>query len=143
MEAVNRSIEIDVSPDRLYSLLTDFQSYPDFVPNQSAVRILESSGNTWQVEFELSVVRKLRYTLNLVGEPGRALRWTLVKGDMMKANIGGWTLEELDNGRTKATYEIAVTFRGFIPKSVSRGLIEKTLPSNLDAFKGEAERRNS
>ena len=143
MEAVNRSIEIGVSPDRLYQLLTDFDSYPDFVPNQSAVRVIESKINAWRIEFELSVVRKLRYTLDLVGEPGRSLRWSLVEGDMMKTNIGGWTLEELNTGGTKATYEIAVAFRGFIPKSVAKRLIERTLPSNLEAFKGEAERRNS
>ena len=143
MEAVKQSVEINVSPHRLYEVLTDFEAYPGFVPNQSAVKILQSEDNRWRVQFELSIVKKLTYTLDLVGEPGRSLRWFLVEGDMMKSNTGGWTLEENDAGHTLAKYEIEVLFGGFVPKSVSRSLIQKTLPSNLAAFKQEAERRAS
>ena len=143
MQTVEQSVEVNVSPERMYQLLIDFESYPDFVPNQSAVRILSSASHRWRIEFELSVVRKLRYTLDLTGEPGKSLRWELVKGDMMKANRGGWTLTPGPDGATIAHYDIDVRFAGFVPRSVSQRLVERTLPSNLNAFKREAERRES
>jgi ribosome-associated toxin RatA of RatAB toxin-antitoxin module len=141
MAEARQSIDIDVRPDQLYELITDFESYPAFVPNQSAARVLKREGDRWRVEFELSVARKLRYTLDLEGVPGRSVRWTLVQGDMMKSMTGGWRLEELPDGRTRAEYAIDVELSGFVPRSVSNKLIQFTLPSNLEAFKREAERR--
>lgn len=141
MKAARHSVEIDVAPERVYDLIVDFPSYPGFVPNQSAARVLAHEGNRWRVEFELSVARRLRYVLDLVGEPGRSVTWTLVEGDMMKRNDGGWRLEPLPGGRTLAHYEISVELKGFVPTSVARILIERTLPDNVGAFKAEAERR--
>lgn len=141
MPDARQSIDIDARPDQVYDLIVDFGSYPNFVPNQSAARILSRDGDRWRVEFELSVARRLHYTLDLVGEPGRSLRWSLVSGDMMRSMSGGWTLEELAGGRTRATYELDVELSAFVPRSVARLLVERTLPSNLQAFKREAERR--
>ncbi|MEZ4467163.1 MAG: SRPBCC family protein, partial [bacterium] len=94
MAEATHSVVIDAPPEAVYRLVTDFESYPSFVPNQVGARILSSgSADAWQVEFELSVARKLRYTLDLTGVPGRSVRWTLVAGDMMEQNVGGWTLE--------------------------------------------------
>lgn len=135
------SVDVDVSLARFYELVTDFESYPSFVPNQSGARILSRDGDRFRVEFELSVAKKLTYVLDLVGTPGRGLRWTLVSGDMMKTNTGGWTLEALGDGRTRATYDIDVALKGFVPRSITRSLIERTLPANLEAFRLEAERR--
>lgn len=141
MTAARHSVEIDVSPERVYDLLIDFPSYPSFVPNQVSARILDTGTDTWRVEFQLSVAKRLTYTLDLVGIPGRSLRWSHVSGDMVSENQGGWTLEPTDGGGTRATYEIDVALQGFVPRSVSRLLIERTLPANVRAFKLEAERR--
>ena len=141
MNGARHAIEIQASADQVYDVIVDFASYPGFVPNQSATRVISSDGDRWRVEFELSVVKKLHYTLDLTGVRARTVEWTLVEGDMMKANTGRWLLEPLPDGRTRATYEISVELRGFVPRSVSNALIEKTLPANLEAFKREAERR--
>lgn len=135
------SVEVNVSPARFYELVTDFESYPSFVPNQSAVRIIEGEDDHWRAEFELLVARRLHYVLDLTGVPGESLTWTLVCGDMMQTNNGGWVLEALPDGRTRATYRIDVALKGFVPRSITRTLIERTLPANLEAFRLEAERR--
>lgn len=140
---VRRSIEIDATPEQVYDVIVDFERYPSFVPNQSGARVVRNDGHQWEVEFELQVVKRLTYTLKLTGVPGRSLRWQLVRGDMMKKNDGGWTLEALPDGRTKATYDIEVGMKGFVPKSISNKLVETTLPENLKAFKGEVERLSS
>lgn len=142
MKSAVRSIEIDVPIDRVYALLVDVPSYPGFVPAQTRAEVLEASEGRWRVRFQLSVARKLDYILDLTGESPERLSWTLVEGDMMEKNDGGWTLESIDDGRrTRATYELAVELKGFVPRSVTQGLIEKTLPLTLEAFKKEAERR--
>lgn len=140
---VRQSIEIDATPEQVYDVIVDFERYPSFVPNQSGARILHQDADRWEVEFELQIVKRLSYTLMLSGERGKSLRWQLVRGDMMKKNDGGWLLEALPDGRTKATYDIEVGMKGFVPKSISTKLVGTTLPENLKAFKREAERRTS
>lgn len=142
MKSAVRSIEIDVPPDRVYPVLLDFERYPDFVPNQTRARVLEADEGRWRVAFELSVARKLHYTLDLTGEAPSTLTWTLVEGEMMEANDGGWLLEPIDDGkRTRATYRLAVELAGFVPRSITQALVERTLPATLEAFKKEVERR--
>lgn len=141
MAAATHSVEIDAPPAAVYAVITDFASYPSFVPNQSNATILSQSGDHWQVEFELSVAKRLRYVLDLVGTPDEAIRWSLVRGDMMKEMAGGWRLEALPDDRTRAHYDIDVALKGFVPRSISKALIERTLPANLAAFKSEVERR--
>ena len=141
MKAARNFVDVQVSPERFYALLTDFSSYPSFVPNQSDVRVLSADGTRWRAEFELAVAKRLRYTLDLVGEPGKSLRWTLVEGEMLRTNEGGWSLEALPDGGTRAYYELEVDLKGFVPRSLTRLLVERTLPANLQAFKFEAERR--
>lgn len=141
MKGAQHSIEISATPEQVWDVLVDFASYPSFVPNQTAARVISKSETTWRVEFELLIAKKLRYTLDLQGERGRSLRWHLVDGDMMKTNEGGWALTALPDGTTRATYEISVELKGFVPASVTNLLVAQTLPANLQAFKDEAERR--
>lgn len=144
MKSAVRSIEIDVPIDRVYALLVDFRSYPGFVPAQTRADVLEAGDGRWRVDFQLSVARKLDYILDLTGEAPKTLSWTLVEGDMMQKNHGGWTLEPIDDGkRTRATYRLAVELKGFVPRSVTQALVERTLPATLEAFKKEAERRHA
>jgi ribosome-associated toxin RatA of RatAB toxin-antitoxin module len=141
MRGTKQSIEIAATPELVWDVIVDFESYPSFVPNQTGATIIERAEGRWRVEFALSIAKRLRYTLDLEGERGRTLRWHLVDGDMMKENEGGWLLEPLPDGRTRATYDIAVELKGFVPASVTNLLVAQTLPANLQAFKDEAERR--
>lgn len=144
MKSAVHSIEVDVTPEHFYAVITDFERYPDFVPQQTDARILNADPDrqSWRVTFELSVAKKLRYTLDLKGDPGRSLDWSLVEGEWMKANVGGWTLEPLDGGRrTRAHYRLDVDLGGFVPRTVTNSLTERTLPATLEAFRKEAERR--
>ncbi len=141
MQAAQHSVDIAATPDQVWDVIVDFESYPAFVPNQTAVRILSRAEGRWRAEFELQVAKRLRYTLELVGERGKSLRWHLVEGDMMKTNEGGWLLTALPDGTTRAAYDISVELKGFIPTSITKMLVQQTLPANLKAFKDEAERR--
>jgi ribosome-associated toxin RatA of RatAB toxin-antitoxin module len=141
MNVARHTVDISVPPERVYALITDFERYPGFVPNQSNATVLSSGDDRWRVRFELTVARKLNYVLDLTGVPNESLTWTLVEGDMMRTNEGGWKLEALEDGGTRASYWIEVALKGFVPRSVSRLMVERTLPANMQAFKLEAERR--
>ena len=141
MPSEHQHIEIDASPERVMSVITDFAAYPDFLPEMQSADVLRSAPGEWEVRFTVKVIRELTYSLRLVlTEPGR-LDWTLIEGTF-KANDGSWTLESLDGGaRTRASYRLDLQVGMFVPGNIVRSLTERSLPETLARFKAESERR--
>ena len=138
-------VEVACSPKTFYDVVSDYEAYPDFVPSQRAARVVshEQHGHTerFTVSMELALVKPVRYTLRSEGVPGKFLTWSLLDGDFMRENTGSWVIEELPNGMTRATFQLAVVLKGWWPKPLINSLVNKTCPATVRAFKIEAERR--
>lgn len=139
MPAVERTVEIDVPPAALMKVITDFASYPRFLPELDEALVLLAEPRAWNVRFALRVIRRIEYTLRLVQESDTRLSWSLVEG-AFKSNDGSWDMEPIDGGtRTRATYAIDLDIGMFVPGSVLKTLLEHNLPATLAAFKARAE----
>ena len=140
MAWAERSIEIEASLDAVWKVITDFESYPEFLADMQAARVESRDGSERvRASFELQILKRIRYTLDFNLEPPTRLDWTLVKGDFMKRNEGGWRLEAMEGGRTRATYRIALALGAIVPESITTRLAAEQLPSTLDAFKTRIE----
>lgn len=139
MAKASESIEIKATPKKCYDVITDYESYPEFLKESSNVTIKKKKGNTAEVTFEIDVIKKIRYTLSMIGKPGKGVTWNFVEGDFMKNNEGEWILEETKKGVTLATYNIEISFGLLVPGSVSKTLISKSLPAMLKSFKKRIE----
>ena len=134
------SIEIKATPKQCYKIITDYESYPEFLEDLTDVQVVSKKGNVVEVEFHINVVKDISYTLRLEHTPkSNDVEWTFVDGDFMKDNYGHWDLEELKKGLTLATYNIDVKFGLLVPKSVTKMLVDKSLPKTLKAFKKRIE----
>lgn len=141
MPSATREIEINVPPDVLMSVITDFESYPEFIPEMVSARVVRQHGDTWEVAFGIHVVRRLDYTLRLAKVSPTRIEWELVTG-VFKSNQGSWNLVGLDEGkRTHAEYSVDIQVGMFLPGSLVRSLVGKTLPAMLKKFKERAEKR--
>jgi len=138
VSAAVQTIEIDAPVDRVYAVIVDYERYPEFLPEIERAEIVARDGDTVDVAFSLNLIKRLTYTLRLVGEPDRGVSWTLLDG-MFQTNDGGWNLEPLEGGRTRATYRIEVAVGVFVPGSITKRLVGSTLPTTLAAFKARAE----
>jgi coenzyme Q-binding protein COQ10 len=139
LAATTQTIEINVPVSDFFEVIRDYASYPEFLSDMESVRVVSSSGGVSDVEFTLNVIKRVSYTLRLSESPARdGLRWELVEG-MFKSNDGGWALEELPGGRTRATYDVNVSVGIFVPGAIVNRLVGKTLPATLAAFKRRAE----
>ena len=143
MPVARAQVEVDVPPAQLMRVVTDFASYPAFLPAMEEASVLahvdEGTRASWTVRFAVRVVRRLGYTLRLEREGDLRLRWSLLEG-AFKSNEGGWVLEPLDGGaRTRATYEVDLDVGMFVPGSVMKSVVEQDLPRTLAAFKARAE----
>lgn len=139
MAKATESIEIKASPKKCYDVITDYESYPEFLKETTGVEIKKKSGNTAEVTFSLNLIKRFSYTLKMTGKPPSKIQWSFVEGDIMKSNDGEWILEEVKKGVTLATYTIEVNLGLLVPGAVSKMLIGSNLPNMLKSFKNRIE----
>lgn len=132
---------INVTVDQMMAVITDFESYSNFLPEIDSCDVLTTDGVQWDVRFTVKVVKRIRYTLRLKKVDDHKVRWSLVEG-AFKVNNGGWDLTPNEDGTAlTAEYFIELQVGMFVPSSIMRTLVERTLPETVTRFKAEAERR--
>jgi ribosome-associated toxin RatA of RatAB toxin-antitoxin module len=133
------TVDIAASPARLMAVITDFSRYPEFLPEMEEAVVIRREGAVQVVRFAIRLVRRIEYTLELRQVDDLHVEWHLVEGNF-RANDGGWDLEPLEGGAsTRAHYRVAIDLGMFVPGSVMKTLVEKSLPATLAAFKARAE----
>lgn len=138
MPGASQSIEILAPRDVVYGVIVDYDRYPEFVPRLKGIRIKGREPNVALVEMHVEMMKDITYTLRIVENAPGGIRWSLVEGPM-KTNNGGWSLEDLGSGRTRATYNIDMDIGFFVPKAMVDKMVSQSLPANLAAFKKRSE----
>jgi len=139
MAGATRSVIINVTPEEFYSVVADFEAYPSFCNDVDAIRVTSRDGDSARVVFTIKVVKSIEYTLDLVGKPHTELKWTLHSSKWFKHNNGGWDIKDLGDGRIEAHYGVDVGLGVFVPKAITKRLVELTFPAMLNQFKKRAE----
>ena len=140
MPAAERTIIINTPVSVLYKVITDYEKYPEFLQEVSNVEIVSRTGNIVRAKYTVKLIKTISYVIDLTENENASVKWNLVESSIMKSNVGGWTLKDLGDGRTEATYGLDVVVKGlFVPGSIRTKLTEGTLPSTLEAFKKRAE----
>lgn len=139
MAGARQEISIDAPVENVFEVITDYERYCDFLPEIKRAEIISRNEDALVVCFELEIVMRLSYTLELRQEKPHSVKWTLKEAKMMSSNDGLWHLRPQDDGGTHATYEVDVCLPGLIPKSISDRLTGVTLPQTLQRFKERCE----
>ena len=140
MAGATRSIVINAPMEKLFSVITDYEKYPEFLPEVKKIRLGTRTGNQIDVHYEAEIVKIIKYSLRLKEEKPNKVSWSFIEGEFMKDNKGGWVLEDLGAGKIKATYSSEVTVGMLVPKTIINALVDTQLPKTLEAFKKRAER---
>ena len=140
MAEATRSIEVNCSAEHFYKVITDFERHKDFVSGLLDVKVLSHEGETWRVKYRIKMIKEIEYELEQKGEPFKAVRWKLIKGQFMKVNEGSWVIEEIGPEKIKATYSITLKLSSLVPSSITTQLAQIGLPKMLQEFKEYAEK---
>ena len=137
------SVEIDASLGDVWAVVEDVLSAPQWQGGLDAMTALEhdQEGRPTLVETENDIkVRRIKAHVRFSYEgPGR-LSWAQEKGDM-KSVEGTWQLEDLGDGRTRATYTLDAD-PGRVLGLVIRGPVEAaTKAMFVNGRPGELKRR--
>ena len=135
--------EIDAPLQEVWAVVEDVVSAPEWQGGLVSITPLEhdGEGRPTLVESENDIkVRHVKTQVRFAYEPPTRLSWTQEKGDL-KSVEGAWVLEDLGNGRTKATYELD-SDPGRVLGLLLRGPLESAVTAMLvNARPGELKKR--
>ena len=133
-EGTVQSIEIPSSPDFIFEVLSDLESYPDWITAMRQVEILELDDDEQprRVHFVVdAMIKEITYDLDYEYEPPHRISWTAVPGEDIRQMVGSYELTELDGGGTDVVYALMVepefTVPGFLRRQAEKQLIGTAL----------------
>ena len=136
------SEEID-APLEVWAVVADVLTAPEWQGGLVAMSALErdGEGRPTLVETENDIkVRHVKTQVRFSYDPPTRLSWTQEKGDL-KSVEGAWRLEDLGDGRTRATYDLD-SDPGRVLGMLIRGPVESAVRGMLvNARPGELKRR--
>lgn len=137
------SAEIEAPLERVWAEVEDVLAAPEWQGGLVEVTALErdGEGRPTLVESVADIkVRRVKTEVRFAYEAPTRLTWTQEKGDL-KSVEGSWTLEDLGDGRTRATYELDAD-PGRVLGMVIRGPVESAARTVLvNARPGELKAR--
>jgi carbon monoxide dehydrogenase subunit G len=102
------SCEVQAPIDEVWTAVQDVLSAPDWQGGLDAISAIERDGDgrPTLVETENDIkVRRVKAQVRFRYDGPSRLEWTQEQGDMRSVD-GSWELEDLGDGRTRATYNL-------------------------------------
>jgi ribosome-associated toxin RatA of RatAB toxin-antitoxin module len=134
--------EIDAPLEEVWALVEDVAKAPQWQGGLKAIDVLErdDQGRALLCETESDAkVRTVKSIVRFEYDGPTALRWTQVKGDL-KSVDGRWDLEELGDGRTRATYWIQADLGRMLGMVIRGPLVDLLRQMLAGARAGELKR---
>lgn len=128
-----QSIDIAAEPAAVMAVIADFDNYPSWAGSVRKAEVVEPGpdGRARRVAFELSAGPvNDRYELAYVWTDDRSVEWTLVTGQMMRAQDGRYTLDPVAGG-THVTYwlsvDLMIPMLGLLKRKAERVVMDQAL----------------
>ena len=137
------SAEIDAPIEEVFAVAADVEGSPRWQPEIKHAEVLERDDDGHQVLVRTETdarVRTLGSTLRFGYDDPTGISWEQTEGDL-KAVRGSWELEDLGDGRTRATYWMEVDLGRMLGMVIRgplvgllRGQLVESMPGKLKAF---------
>ena len=134
--------EIHAPLDRVWHLVQDVESAPEWQGGLKAMRALErdSDGRPILCEADTDAkVRTVKSTVRFTYDGPTTLSWTQEKGEL-KSVEGRWELEDLGGERTRATYRLEVELGRMLGMVIRGPLIDLLRDMLVGARAGELKK---
>lgn len=134
--------EIEAPIAEVWALVEDVEKAPDWQGGLKAMHALErdDEGRATLCEAETDAkVRTVKSVIRFRYDGPSSLRWTQEKGEL-KSVEGSWQLEDLGDGRTRATYAIETELGRMLGMVIRGPLVDLLRQMLAGARAGELKR---
>jgi hypothetical protein len=128
-----QSITINAAPAAIIAVIADFGAYPTWAASVTSAQVLESGadGRARRVSFTLDAgILKDAYELEYVWTGDEKVEWTLVKGQMQRAQWGSYVLRAM-GAETDVTYsltvDLAIPMLGLLKRKAEKIVMDTAL----------------
>lgn len=133
MAEVKHTEYFDCTPEQFFDLLVDYEKYPEFLSEVKSCKVVGEDGGKKLVEFQVSVVKSIKYLNKHTEVKPNEVSWVFQSGDLFKSMSGGWKLQE-DNGKTKAEYYVDASFGLWVPQKIIQTVLSVNLPAMMKSY---------
>lgn len=136
--SASHTVQIEAPRDQVFAVIADVPSSDEWQPSLKSVEVLESDEQGRTVVANLkadALVRETTQRVRFSYQEPDGMTWVQEKGDVSSLE-GSWTLTDLGDGRTEATFALEVD-PGRMLGMLLRGPIEGRVKEFLT--KGAAE----
>jgi carbon monoxide dehydrogenase subunit G len=142
--SVRVSFLVDVTPDQAWSVLTDYENMPRFLPNLHWSSVLNRRGNTLEVAQKGQVSHGLlKIDFDNVREvvltPKHEIRSRMIHGDMKSSVFV--TRIAAEGEHTRVTYEGEFIPNMWVPPVVGPSMVESETRKQWQQIRAEMQRR--
>jgi ribosome-associated toxin RatA of RatAB toxin-antitoxin module len=135
---------VKASPDAVYKVITDYEHYPEFMPNIVKADRFEKSDTVSKCRFSLKIaLLTIDYSISLKNDVNKlpySVAWNFIEGDI-KDTSGSWTIDrEGKEGRTSLVlYSVHTEPGRFVPDWIANKLGSESIPDMIVAIRKRAE----
>lgn len=136
-------MNINATPDKIWSKITAFNMYPSWVENVQKCTVYGRSGSIINVDFALSVMGiGVQYYVRHDYQPSQGyLTWTLdySRQSDLDDSVGYWRVTPLSATQSRLEYSVDIRFKGWIPGFAQDMISSKGLTSATAWVKKQSE----
>jgi len=138
MESIDRSALVPYSPQEMFALVSDVNTYPQFLPWCSAAEVVAVDGDevTARIAFAVSGVSK-SFTTRNHHTPGRRIEIRLVDGPFSDLR-GYWRFDPLGDAGCKISLSLKYDFSSRVVRMVVGPVFGQIANTLVDAFQQRA-----
>lgn len=130
---------LDIDKDKLFDVIVDYESYPEFVSGVKEVSLERLPNGKVRAHYFVSMIKDITYTVELTENRDKGtVEWSLVEGSFFKRNDGGWQLTSQGDGQTLVKYWVDIDFAISVPGFILKKLVSSSLPSMIEEFEERA-----
>ena len=122
MPTLERSFDVAASPETVFQVISDFERYPEFLPEIREARFDRQDNESALAHFDLFILLHVRYSLSLKLLSPNKISWELTDSNVLEANRGAWEIERTDIG-SHVRYQVEISLKGSVLRGSSIGSV--------------------
>lgn len=133
-------VDLPYSPQQVFDLVSDIESYPKFIPHVLSAKILKRTGNTLWVDQQVKLkMLKLRFTTRAEFEP--PARLTVICADSPFGTFTEtWTFDAAPSGGTQLGCRTEFDLRSGMMRTILSAAFAEIQRPTMRAFQQRAAR---
>lgn len=136
---VSRSALLPYSAPKMFDIIADVRSYPDFLNWCRGAELLDESANKIVAKLSISYVKLgFSFTTENKMRLNESVQIRLVDGPFSSLE-GLWTVTSLNDSACKVALDMQFAFDNAVTHKLLGGVFQKVIATQLDAFQNRAK----